>query len=206
MRSCGLSSPPTHFFSRGIAPLSLDDLIPQAPLARRPSDRPTTCPSPRHFTVSSGRNREEIKGGLGGKRPFPPSDSAKGFAELHARVGCPSTPPFGTTRSLPPDHNLPLPGPVPGPDLLSSLSPQASWFILLWRVQRDPKSRGPMMVWERGDLFSGSRVRRRPEWCVRGSPRGSTRPPGTCLQRVRLSRPPPVSSGRGLPGRTPPHP
>jgi len=36
-------------------------------------------------------------------------------------------------------------------------------------------------------LFFGSRVRLRPDWGRRGTPRGSTRPSGTCLASIRLS-------------------
>jgi hypothetical protein len=45
--------------------------------------------------------------------------------------------------------------------------------------------RRPMMVWERGDWFYISWVRCRPKWSGCSSPRGSTRPSGTCLAPVK---------------------
>jgi hypothetical protein len=204
MRSCGLSSPRRTFFPWDESPPSFSMIsslerhwlgVRQAGLRN-----PHTSTSHRLFRPEQRRDQ----GGFGGKKTFPPKRSGDGIRRTSRRGrgplhGSPRRVSFDATGARPP-----LPESRSSP--LHPLSPRASWFILLWRVRRDPRSRGPMMVWERGGLFFGSRVRRRPEWGDRSSPRGSTRPPGTCLHPVRLSGPPPSPPGAPPPDRTPPPP
>ena len=114
MRSGGLSSPPLAVpFQASHLPLA-GRFVPQPQPTCRRSHSGLKSPRLWVFTAFFCRNREEIKGGLGGKRPFPPSQPTEGFRRAPRQGTMPYRRFPCATGSSPLDHKLPLPRPGPG--------------------------------------------------------------------------------------------